>query len=54
MLGRLGPALDPDDLLQAPPKLRSLEARRAIRQVLRKVRGPDPIELSVEVVLDLG
>ena len=54
MLRGLGSALGPDDLLQPAPELGPLEARWAVREVLGELHGLDLIELTMEVVLDLG
>src|SRR5436309_88582 len=51
--GGVGAAFCPHDLLQLALELRPLEARRARRQVLGEAPGTVPVELAVEVVLDL-
>jgi hypothetical protein len=53
VLGCVMPALRSHDLLQFPLKLRSLEARCALPEVLREIGGALLAELTVKVVLDL-
>jgi hypothetical protein len=54
VLGRARLALQPDDLLELALELGPLEARRAVTQVVGQAGRLTPIELTVEVVLDLG
>jgi hypothetical protein len=54
MFGGLRPALRPDDVLELSGELCSVPARAARAEVVREDASTVRVELSVEIVLDLG